>query len=114
MCLHVVLSASVDDVAGVAVLGLLARIKDPLPDQRFALVGWLPCRSARVDGHLSALGAAVIPRTALLAYAGCRAFSLLYDHLLDESLRLAVRVLRLAVHGPEQRCCCDELQTRTR
>jgi hypothetical protein len=69
-----------------------------------------------MDGSLLALGASVIPRTTLLVYAGCRAFSLLYDHLLDESLRLAVQVSRLGRrgrgHGPEQRRSCDELLTR--
>jgi hypothetical protein len=69
-CLHVALSVSIDDVAGVAVLGLPTRIKDPLPDQRSALVGWLPRRATRVDGRLLALGTAIVPRTTLLAYAG--------------------------------------------
>jgi hypothetical protein len=88
--LCVALSASVDDVAGVAVLGLSARIKDPLPNWRWALVGWLPHRATCVDGCLLALGAAVILRAALLAYAGCQAFGLLHGRLLDERLRLAV------------------------
>jgi hypothetical protein len=87
---RVTLSASVDDIAGVAVLGLPARIKDPLPDRRSALVGLLPRRVACVDGRLLALGAAVVPHNALLAYVGCRAFGLLHGRLLDESLRLAV------------------------
>jgi hypothetical protein len=37
-----------------------------------------------------ALGAAVILRAALLAYAGRQAFGLLHGRLLDERLRLAV------------------------
>jgi hypothetical protein len=43
-----------------------------------------------LDGCLLALGATVIPRAALMAYAGRRAFDLLYGRLLDERLRLAV------------------------
>jgi hypothetical protein len=68
-CLCVALSASIDDVVGVVVLGLPARINDPLPDRRSALVGWLPHRAARVDACLLALGAAVVSHTTLLAYA---------------------------------------------
>jgi hypothetical protein len=45
-------------------------------------------------------------------------FGLLYDRLLDESLRLVVQVLHLGCrgrrHGPEQRHRCDKLLTRTR
>jgi hypothetical protein len=100
---------------GIAVLVLPARIKDPLPDQRSALVGRLPHRAACVDGRLLALGAAVILRAALLAYAGCRAFGHLHGRLLDESLRLAVQVSRFGRRGrgpgPEQRRSCDELLT---
>jgi hypothetical protein len=70
-CFCISLPAGVDDVAGVAVLGLPARVKDPLPDWRSALVGWLPRRVARVDRRLLALSTAVVPCTALLAYAGC-------------------------------------------
>jgi hypothetical protein len=81
---------SVDDVVGITVLGLPARNKDPLSDRRSALVSWLPCRAACMDGHLLALGAAVVSRTTLLAYAGHRAFGLLHDRLLDECLRLTV------------------------
>jgi hypothetical protein len=64
------------------------------------------------------LGAAVVPRTALLVYAGCRAFGLLHSRLLDVSLHLAVQVTRLRcrgrVHGSEQRRCCNELLARAR
>jgi hypothetical protein len=63
-------SADVDDVTSVAVLSLSARIKDPLPNRRSALVGWLPYRAICVDGYLLALSIAVVPRAALLAYAG--------------------------------------------
>jgi hypothetical protein len=94
------------------------RIEDPLPDRRSALVGWLPRRAACVDGHLLALGAAVISCTALLAHAGRRALGLLHDRQLDERLRLAVQLSRLrhqrCGHGPEQRRCIDELLTRAR
>jgi hypothetical protein len=89
-CFRVILSAGVYDVAGVAILGLSAHVKDPLPDRRSTLVGWLPHHAARVDGCLLALSVVVVPCTALLAYAGCRAFDLLHGRLLDESLRLAV------------------------
>jgi hypothetical protein len=41
------------------------------------------------------LHTAVVPRTALLANAGRRAFGLLHGRLLDERLCLAVQVQRL-------------------
>jgi hypothetical protein len=114
-CFLVALSVSVDDVAGIAVLGLPTRIKDPLPDRHSALVGWSPRRATRMDGCLLALGTAVVSCTTLLAYAGCRAFGLLHDRLLDESLHLTVQVLRLGRgHGPKQHHRCDELLTCTR
>jgi hypothetical protein len=103
-------------MTGVTVLGLPARIKDPLPDRRSTLVGWLPRCAACVNGRLLALGAAVVPRAALLAYAVRRALSLLHGRLLNESMRLAVQVSRLEHqgrgHGPKQRRSCDELLTR--
>jgi hypothetical protein len=111
-------SADIDDVAGVAVLCLSARIKDPLPDRRSALVDWLPYRTICVDGYLLALDAAVVPRAALMAYARRRAFGVLHDRLLDKRMCLAVQVSRLGRqghgHGSEQRCSYDELMTRTR
>jgi hypothetical protein len=62
------------------------------------------------------LGAAVVPRTALLVYARRQALGLLHGRLLDESLRLVVQVSHLGRrgrgHGPEQRRSCDELLTR--
>jgi hypothetical protein len=65
-----------------------------------------------------ALSVVVVLHTTLLAYVGCRAFGLLYDRLLDESLRLAVQVSRLGCrgrgHGSEQLRCCDEFLTRAR
>jgi hypothetical protein len=54
---------------------------------------------ALTDGRLLALGAAVVPRTALLAYAGCRAFGLLHGCLLDESLCLWCRFRVAGVEG---------------
>jgi hypothetical protein len=79
----------------VAVLSLPVRVKDPLPDRRPALVGVLPRRATRVNSHLRALRAPVVPRAPLLADAGRRAFGLLHGCLLDEHLRLAVQVPRL-------------------
>jgi hypothetical protein len=86
---------SIDDVAGVAIPSLPAFIKDPLPDQRSALVGWLPHCATCVDRRLLALVATVVSRAALLAYVGRRAFDLLHGRLLDERLCLVVQVSRL-------------------
>jgi hypothetical protein len=97
-------SAGVDDVAGIAVLGLSARVKDSLPDRRSTLVGRLFCRAVFMDRRLPALSVVVIPCTAWLAHAGHRAFGLLNGRLLDERLRLAVQVpglgRRWSGHGP--------------
>jgi hypothetical protein len=41
--------AGVDDVAGISILGMSARVKDSLPDWRSALVGRLSYRSACVN-----------------------------------------------------------------
>jgi hypothetical protein len=69
-----------------------------------------------MNGRLLALGAAVVPRAALLVYVGRRALGLLHGCLLDESMRLAVQVSHLRCrgrgHGPEQHLSCDELLTR--
>jgi hypothetical protein len=80
-------------------MSLSARIKDPLPDRCSALFCCLRRRAAFVNGRFRALRAAVIPGTALLAYAGRRAFGLLYGRLLDERLRLAVQVPCLGRRG---------------
>jgi hypothetical protein len=48
-CLRVARSAGVDDVAGVTVLSLSARVKDSLPDRSSALVGRLSRCAARVN-----------------------------------------------------------------
>jgi hypothetical protein len=47
--LHVARPPGVDDVAGVTILGLPARVKDSLPDRRSALVGRLSRRATRVN-----------------------------------------------------------------
>jgi hypothetical protein len=97
--------SGVDDVASVTVLGLPARVKDPLPDWRAPWVGGAFRRATRVYRCFGALRAPVIPRAPLLTDAGRRAFGLLDGHLLDERLRLAVQVSRLGRrgggHGPQ-------------
>jgi hypothetical protein len=50
------------------------------------------------------LRSAVIPRAALLANAGCRAFGLLHGRLLNECLRLTVQVLHLGIEGAGMAC----------
>jgi hypothetical protein len=94
LCLRVARPAGVDDISGVAVLGLSARVKDSFPVWRSALIGRLPCRAVRMGRRLPALGVAVILHTAWLAHAGRRALGLLNGRLLDERLRLTVQVLR--------------------
>jgi hypothetical protein len=69
-CLCVAPPAGVYDVAGVAILGLSVHVKDPLPDQCSALIGWLPRGAACVNRHLLALSAAVVPRAGLMVYVG--------------------------------------------
>jgi hypothetical protein len=48
-CLCVSRPLGIDDVASVTVLGLPARVKDPLLDRRPALAGGLPRRATRVN-----------------------------------------------------------------
>jgi hypothetical protein len=48
-CLCVARPPGIDDVTSVAVRGLPARVKDPLPDRRSTFVGGLPRRAARVN-----------------------------------------------------------------
>jgi hypothetical protein len=98
-CLCVACTEGVDDVAGVAILSLSARVKDPLPGWRSSLVGWLPRYAVCVDGCLLALSIVVVPRAAWLAHARCRAFGLLNGRLLDELLRLTVQVPSLGRRG---------------
>jgi hypothetical protein len=104
-CFGIALSASVDDIMSVTILGLPARVMDPLPGRRSALVGRLPCCAPCVNGRFWALSTAVVPRATLMAYAGRRALGLFHGHLLDERLRLAMQVSRLGHrrrgHGPE-------------
>jgi hypothetical protein len=83
--------ANVDDVAGVAVLGLSACVKDSLPDRCSALVGRLPCLAVRTDRRFPALGVVVVLHTSWLARARRRALGLLNGRLLDERLRLRCR-----------------------
>jgi hypothetical protein len=56
-------------------------------------------RAACMNRRFRALRAAVIPRAALLANVGSRAFGLLQGRLFIERLRLAVQVLCLGVEG---------------
>jgi hypothetical protein len=117
-CLCVACLPGVDDVASVAVLDLPARVKDPLPDRRLALVGGLPRRAARVNWRLRALRTPDVPRAPLLVNAECRALGLLHGRLLNECLRLTVQVPRLgrrgSGHGPQQCRGSDELLARSR
>jgi hypothetical protein len=82
----------VDDVASVTVLGLSARVKDPLPDRRAPWVGGAFRRTSRVHRWFGALRTPVVPCAPLLTDAGRRALGLLNDPLLDESLRLTMQV----------------------
>jgi hypothetical protein len=52
--LRVARPPGVDDVASVTVLGLPARVKDPLPDRRASWVGGPLGRAARVHRSLEA------------------------------------------------------------
>jgi hypothetical protein len=81
---------SIDDVAGVAILGLPTRVEDPLLDRRAPWIGGVFCCASRVHQWFGALRVVVVPRTPLLTDAGRRAFGLLNGRLLDERLRLAV------------------------
>jgi hypothetical protein len=85
----------VDDVAGVAILGLPVRVEDPLLDRRAPWVGGTFRCASHVYRWFGALRAPVVPRAPLLADAGRRSLGLLNGRLLDERLRLAVQVLRL-------------------
>jgi hypothetical protein len=112
-CLRVARTPGVDDVAGVAILGLPARVEEsPLGRRESRVGGTLRC-TACVHRELGALRALVVPRASLLVDAGRRTFGLLDSRLLDECLRLAVQVPRLGRrgggHGPQQRCGSNEL-----
>jgi hypothetical protein len=87
--------SSVDDIAGVAVSRLPARVEEPVFGRRAPRVGGALRCSARVYRGFGALRAPIVPRAPLLTDAGRRAFGLLDGRLLDERLRLAVQVPRL-------------------
>jgi hypothetical protein len=59
-CLLIARSAGVDDVVGITVLSLSARIKNPLHDRHSVLVGRLPYHAVCMDGCLLALRTTVI------------------------------------------------------
>jgi hypothetical protein len=91
-CLRLARPPSVDDVAGVAVSCLPARVEEPFPGWRAPRVGGvLRCPSCVYRG-LGPLRAPIVPRVTLLSDAGRRALGLLDGRLLDERLRLAVQV----------------------
>jgi hypothetical protein len=86
-------------------MGLSSRVEDPLLDRRPSLARWSSRCTARVDGRLLVLCAAIVLRIGLVAYAGHGALSLLYGRLLDKGMRLAVQVAclrrRRLGHGPK-------------
>jgi hypothetical protein len=104
LCLRFARPPSVDDVAGVAVLCLPARVEESVLGRRAPRVGGALGRVTRVDLGLGTLRAAIVPRAPLLTDAGRRALGLLDGRLLDKRLRLAVQVPRLGRrrggHGP--------------
>jgi hypothetical protein len=89
----------VDDVAGVTVLGLPARVEEPLLGRRASRVGGTLRCTSRVHRWLGALRTPVVPRAPLLTDAGRRAFGLLEGRLLDKRLRLVVQVPHLGRRG---------------
>jgi hypothetical protein len=93
--LRVARPSGVDDVTGVTILGLPARVEEPLLGRRAPRVGGVLRCSTRVYRGFGALRAPIVPRVPLLADAGRRALGLLNGRLLDERLRLAVQVPRL-------------------
>jgi hypothetical protein len=104
------------DVASIAVVGLAARVKDPLPDRRPALFWRLSRCVVRVDKCFLVLCVTIAPRSGLFVYAGCGALGMLHRRLLNEGLCLAAQVACFTRqwfgHGSEQRCHCDELLYR--
>jgi hypothetical protein len=97
--LRVARPPGVDDVAGVAILGLPARVKDPLLDRRAPLVGGTFRCASRMYRWLGALRAPVVLRAPMLTDARRRAFGLLNGRLLDERLRSRCRFRALGVEG---------------
>jgi hypothetical protein len=82
--------SGVDDIAGVAVPRLPARVEEPIFGRRAPRVGGAFHRSTLVYRGFRALRAPIAPRAPLLADAGRRALGLLDGRLLNERLRLAV------------------------
>jgi hypothetical protein len=80
-CLYFVRPSGVDDVAGVAIPGLPARVEEPFLSRRAPRVSGALGRAARVYRGLEALRTPFIPRAPLLADAGRRAFGLLDGRL---------------------------------
>jgi hypothetical protein len=97
--LCVALPSGVYDIAGITVLALFARVKDPLPDRRSALVCWPSCCAARVDGCLLVPHVAVILRTRLMAYAGRQALVLRTTACSMKACALRRRLRALGVEG---------------
>jgi hypothetical protein len=91
--------SGVDDVASVTVLGLPARVKDPLPDWRAPWVGGAFRRATRVYRCFGALRAPVIPRAPLLTDAGRRAFGLLNGRLSMSTCASQCRFRASSVEG---------------
>jgi hypothetical protein len=102
---------------GIAILGLPARVEEPLFGRRAPRVGGALCCSTRVYRGFGALRAPIVLHLPLLADAGRRALGLLNGGLLDERLRLTVQVPRLGCrrrgHGRQQRRSGDELMARS-
>jgi hypothetical protein len=102
--LRIARSSGVDDVAGIAILGLPARVEESFLGWRAAWISRTLSYAARVHRGLGALRTPIVPRAPLLADAERRAFGLLDGRLLDECQRFAVQVPRLGRregrHGP--------------
>jgi hypothetical protein len=86
---------SVDDVAGITVPCLPARVEEPFFSRCASRVGGVLRRSTRVHRGFGPLRAPIASRVPLLADAGRRAFGLLDGRLLDERLHLTMQVPRL-------------------
>jgi hypothetical protein len=86
---------SVDDIAGITVPCLPARVEEPFFSRCASWVGGALRRSTRVHRGFGPLRAPIPPRVPQLADAGRRALGLLDGRLLDERLRLTVQVPRL-------------------
>jgi hypothetical protein len=98
-CLRIARPSGVNDIAGVAISRLPARVEEPLLGRRAPRVGGALGRATRMDRGLRTLRTPIVPCAPLLTDAGRRALGLLDGRLLDECLRLAVQVMRLGVEG---------------